>query len=76
MFSLDKLVRGRQAKVISIEKGSGCCQKLENLGLCPGSLVKKISQESSRGPVVIKVGSTQIALGRGMASKIMVEFLD
>ncbi|MDD3296326.1 MAG: FeoA family protein [Candidatus Omnitrophica bacterium] len=75
MLSLDKLTRGRQAKVISIDKGSNCCQKLENLGLCPGSLVKKISQESSRGPVVVKVGSTQIALGHGMASKITVELL-
>ena len=33
----------------------------------------KVTGLFSRGPIIVKVGHTQIALGRGMAAKVMVE---
>ena len=38
-------------------------------------MVKKERGVFAFGPVIIKAGSTQIALGRGMASKVIVEIL-
>ncbi len=75
MISLDKLPSGKSAKVISIEGGFGCMGRLNNLGIREGISVKKLTGTLSRGPVVLKIGNSQIALGRGMASKIMVEAL-
>jgi len=75
MSSLAQLSPGQSAKVISIEGGRGLRQKLQNLGIREGSVVKKERGIFTFGPVIIKAGSTQIALGRGMASKVIVEIL-
>ena len=39
----------------------------------PGRKVTKISSMFFRGPVTVKIGHTQIALGFGMSKRIMVE---
>jgi len=75
MSSLAQLLSGQSAKVISIEGGMGFRQRLENLGIRKGVVIKKPKGMSIYGPIVVKVGSTQIALGRGMASKVIIEVL-
>lgn len=75
MSSLAQLSPGQSARVISIEGGKGLQQKLQNLGIREGVVVIKEKGMFSFGPIVVKAGSTQIALGRGMASKVMVELL-
>ncbi len=47
--------------------------KLENMGIKIGSEIKKVSQQLMNGPVVISYGNTRVAVGRGMAQRIMVE---
>jgi len=73
MVNLVQLPAGKQGKVISIEGGTGLKNKLFNLGIREGVMIKKITGIFSHGPVVIKISQTEIALGRGMASKIFVE---
>ncbi|MBU1122579.1 MAG: ferrous iron transport protein A [Candidatus Omnitrophica bacterium] len=73
MISLDKLATGSSAKVISVEGGTNLKDRLHNLGVKEGMVVKKITGSSWRGPVVVTMGRTQVALGVGMASKVMVE---
>ena len=75
MSSLAQISSGQSAKVISIEGGMGFRQRLENLGIRKGVMIKKEKGLAAYGPIVVKVGSTQIALGRGMASKVIVELL-
>jgi len=75
MISLEQISQGHSAKVISIEGGRGLKQKLQNLGIREGVMVKKERGIFAHGPIIVKAGSTQIALGRGMASKVMVEVL-
>jgi len=75
MINLASLSSGQSAKVIDIEDGRGLRQKLQNLGIREGVVVKKVRGIFTHGPIIVKVGSTQIALGRGMASKVMVELL-
>ena len=46
--------------------------KLKALGIRPGSSVTKISSVLGRGPVVLRVSGTDVALGFRMAKKIRV----
>ena len=74
-MNLVDIPQGVCAKVICIEGGHGCREKIQNLGIREGKNIKKITAALSRGPVVVKVGSTQIAIGRGMASSVIVELI-
>jgi len=75
MLNLVQLSPGQLAKVISIEGGINFQQKLQNLGIRRGSMIKKNKGMFGFGPIIVKAGSTQIALGRGMASKVIVELI-
>jgi len=46
---------------------------MSSLGLRTNAVIKKISSQLFHGPVTIQVGNSQIALGHGMARRIMVE---
>lgn len=74
-MNLTQLPQGQSARVMSIEDGRGFKQKLQNLGIREGAVVKKESGAFTFGPIIVKAGSTQIALGRGMASRVIVELL-
>ena len=43
------------------------------MGITIVSEIKKVSQQFTNGPVVISYGNTRVAVGRGMAQRIMVE---
>jgi ferrous iron transport protein A len=45
---------------------------LQALGIMPGKIVTKVSSAFMRGPVVIVVDRVQVAIGFGMASRIIV----
>ena len=76
MLTLAQLTKNQPAKVISIEGGEGARQKLQNLGIREGVTIKKVAGMFIHGPIVVEVGHTQIGLGKGMASKVMVEPLE
>lgn len=73
MISLLQLENNSYAEVIDIKGGAGFLRRLESMGVRVGCKILKISD--TPGPVIIKVGSTQLAIGRGIASKIFVEKL-
>ncbi len=62
---------GDEAIVVDIEGGRGVRSKLFNLGLTPGIKIKIISR-NEWGPIVLEVRDGKIAIGRGMAEKILV----
>lgn len=70
---LTQLEQNQCGKVVEILGGSGICRKLDALGIRVGSEITKISSITSKGPVIIQLGSSQIVLGYGMAKKIIVE---
>jgi len=59
------------AKIVAIEGGQGLRQKLLLHGISEGSAVRMVS--SNRGPVVLEINGSTIAIGRGMAKKIIVQ---
>jgi ferrous iron transport protein A len=66
---LAQLGAGEKARIIAVEGGRGLRQKLALRGLSEGKAVRVIS---NHGPVVVEVDRIVVAIGRGMAQKIIV----
>ena len=63
----------QRGKIVEIDGGHGLVRRLDAMGVRPGAIITKLSGQLMQGPVVIKVGTTQVALGFGMARKIKVK---
>lgn len=74
--SLAKMVSGQSGKIHSIDGGRGVLTRLEAMGLRGGVSIIKLSGQIMHGPVIVKVGNTKIALGFGLASKIIIALDD
>ncbi|HDI12523.1 MAG: ferrous iron transport protein A [Hadesarchaea archaeon] len=68
---LTNLKPGEKGVVIQVAGGHGMRQKLALRGIKEGSWLRMIS--SLGGPVIVESNGSQIAMGRGMAQKIIVE---
>ena len=71
--SLAQMRAGQSGMVLSIEGGHGMVNRLSALGIMPGKKITKISSMLMRGPVTIEVDRTQVAIGFGMAKRILVQ---
>jgi ferrous iron transport protein A len=69
---LTELVPGEEAEVVALEGGDRFQSRLRALGLVEGQKVRNLSRIGWGGPVVLLVNRAQIAIGRGMARKIVV----
>jgi ferrous iron transport protein A len=70
MSNLINLKSGENAIVVKIEGGKSMRQKLSLRGVLEGSLIRVIS--CNPGPVVLEVDRNTVAIGKGMAQKIIV----
>jgi len=70
-LSLAFLQEGKKARVIDIFGGRGMVRRLMEMGLSPGSEVTVV--RNSLGPMIVEVRGVRLALGRGLASRIVVE---
>jgi len=66
---LSQLGTGETARIMAIAGGRGLRQKLFLRGLFEGKAVRVVS---NYGPVTVEVERSTIAIGRGMAHKIIV----
>ena len=64
---------GQSGVVVQIQGGHGLVNRLNSLGIRPGKRITKISSMIMRGPVTIEVDRAQVAIGFGMARRIIVE---
>ena len=67
------LRKGAQARVARFIGGHESTSCLRTMGLREGKVFNVVSQQPLGGPVVVKVGNTTLAIGRGAASKVIVE---
>ena len=73
LIPLTDMKSGETGKVVEILGGRGVFNRLKALGIRQEVKITKISAAFGRGPVVIKVGNSQTALGFGISYKIIVE---
>jgi ferrous iron transport protein A len=71
--TLDQIYEDGKAKVIDIQGGPGIRQRLSQMGIHPGDMITMVRYGALRGPLLIEIHGSQVALGRGIASKIIVE---
>ena len=64
---------GRSGIVVQIQGGHGLVNRLSALGIRPGKRITKVSSMFMRGPVTVEVDRAQVAIGFGMANKIIIE---
>ena len=73
VVTLSQMWAGQSGIVVNITGGHGLVNRLNALGIRSGKRINMISSMLMRGPVTIQVDSTQVAIGFGMANKIMVQ---
>jgi len=72
---LSELPEGKRAKVCRVNAGIEAKQRLANLGMLPGIEILKRRSAPFHGPIEIEVRGSILALGRGIADKIVVEMV-
>ena len=72
-ISLVQLKPKHKGRVAEILGGANLQNRLMNMGIYKGREVMKLSYMGLKGPVVIKVGRGILALGHGIASKVIIE---
>lgn len=70
---LTALLPGERARIVALEHGGGRRHRFRTMGMMEGKIVEIVATQPARGPVVINVEGTQIAIGRGMARRILIE---
>ncbi len=70
---MDTLKSGQKARVVEVRGGWGLRQKLSEMGILPGQVIFVTSSSAWRGPVRVQINSNDVALGRGVARKVLVE---
>ncbi len=71
MVPLGLLQLGDLAEVVEILSGNQSVTRIEDMGFRVGKTVEVLNNKG-RGPLLIKVDESRLALGRGLAMKIMV----
>jgi len=70
-ISLDLAKEGSKVVVQEV-KGCGWARRLYQMGIVPGSRVEVVFNRGY-GPVVIRVGESEVSIGRGIARRILVK---
>jgi len=73
IVSLVEMKRGEAGVVTEIQGGTDATQRIQSMGIRIGKKVKKGEAHFWRGPQTILVDNFKVAIGFGMASKIMIE---
>ena len=73
IVTLRQMHSGQSGRVLELQGGHGLVNRLSAIGIRPGKKITKISSMLMRGPVTVQLGHTKLAVGFGMANKIIVE---
>jgi ferrous iron transport protein A len=73
MMALDAVGLKRRARVVMIEGGHRVRAHLNTLGIHIGDWLTVVERAPFRGPVLVEINGTRLALGRGIAAKIRVD---
>ena len=68
---LNALGKGEHATVYMLSGGRSVSNRLVSLGFTPGVELDMV-QNFGRGPLIVALRGTRVALGRGEAEKILV----
>ena len=73
-MNLSSVPAGEAVRIQNMQGGHTFLSRLASLGFTPGAQLKVV-QNFGRGPIIVNLRDTRVALGRGEAGKIIVERL-
>lgn len=73
MKRLNQISRGAWVRVVDFDGGVNLRSKLTQYGIHPGDQLHLLRIAPLGGPLLVECNQREIALGRGVASKIIVE---
>ncbi|NQT07360.1 MAG: ferrous iron transport protein A [Candidatus Omnitrophica bacterium] len=73
LIDLTQMKPGESGVVNEITSGHDAAKRIQNMGIIPGKGIRKVSSHFWRGPQTVNIGKLQIAVGFGMARKIIIE---
>jgi len=73
IVSITELKPGQKARIAFVRGGSRVVQRLADLGLTPETVVSVLKAAPFHGPVEVAVRGSRLAIGRGIAEKILVQ---
>jgi DtxR family Mn-dependent transcriptional regulator len=73
LTELSNLKPGERGIVAFVRGGTRACQRLLDMGLTNGTEVTVVNAAPFNGPIEVSVRETTLALGRGLADKVLVE---
>lgn len=73
ILSIAQMQALQGGRIVACEGGHGFIRRLDAMGIRPGVPIEKIVAQPFRGPSVVRVCGTQVAIGFGMAQRILVE---
>jgi len=68
---LSSVKPGNEVTILDINGGRGIKSKLYSMGLVPGTKLTVLNG-NTKGPVMISIRDSRLAIGHGMAQKIIV----
>lgn len=71
--SLAEMRQGQSGRIVQINGGRGLVSRLNALGIRIGSKVVKVGGVFGRGPVAIRMNGFEVAIGYGIAVRVLVE---
>lgn len=69
---LDQVKKGEHVTLLAVQCGRAVASRMSSLGFTPGVDIEMV-QNYGRGPMVVNLRGTRVALGRGEARKILVQ---
>ena len=75
IMTLLQVMNGKWVRVVGVAGGIGMERRLAQLGFLPGNKVRIIRAAPFHGPLLIDVEGREIVLGRGVAARVLVEYI-
>jgi len=73
IIDLTQLQPGESGVIKEISGGYGLARKLQSMGMRQGKKITKVSSHFWRGPQTIEIDNLQVAIGFGMARRILIQ---
>jgi ferrous iron transport protein A len=73
LLTLEKVKKDIRVEVIEIQGGWGVRQRLNQMGIHPGDQLFVKRSGIMGGPMLLQVHGMDVAVGKGMAQKVLVK---
>ena len=70
---LTDLEEGQSGIIVNIDGGKKSTKRLADMGLVPGTEVQLVTSTLFSGPLQVKIYGSKLVIGRGLASRIIVD---